>query len=232
MLAHCIVSVSAIRLLPQSTSEMHSQILFGESCEILEKESDFFKIKMNLDGTEGWVLAMHLQEFSECKDAFVLCSILHEYSTEQGRFLLSLGSEIPELLSNKETISAKESLQKISKDLLNVPFMNGGRTVFGMDADGFVQLCYKCIGHYLPRKAHQQAELGMVLDFLWESDLGDLAFFEDENGAIVHVGIMLNNAQVIHCYDKVRVDDLDTLGIYNRDLKKHTHKLRFIKRIL
>ena len=232
MLAHCIASVSAIRSLPQHSSEMCSQILFGEECEILEKESDFFKIKMSIDATEGWVMAMHLQEFSECKDAFVVTEVLHEYTTEQGRFLLSMGSEISEELPNKENISVKESLQKIAKDFLNVPFLQGGRTVFGIDADGFVQLCYKCVNLQLPRKAHQQSEIGMVLDFLWESDLGDLAFFEDENGAITHVGIMLNNAQIIHCYGKVRIDDLDSLGIYNRDLKKHTHKLRFVKKIL
>ena len=76
------------------------------------------------------------------------------------------------------------------------------------------------------------AELGEVIDFLGESEAGDLAFFETVEGKINHVGIMLNSYELIHAFGKVRIDSLDSSGIYNNELKKHTHRLRFVKRIL
>ncbi|MBS1549663.1 MAG: C40 family peptidase [Bacteroidetes bacterium] len=232
MLAHCIVAASPIRISPQHSAEMISQLLFGETCEILEKDSDFVKIKMNFDGVEGWVLDLHLEEISTVQTSYLVRTPWLHYSHFSGNYFLSLGAEVLENVTPEHDVTSKEKLQKLFVELLNVPFFSGGRTVMGFDADGFVQICFKTIGISLPRNVGQQSEKGLVLDFLWESDLGDLAFFEDESGVIVHVGIMLNNAQVIHCYDKVRIDDLDSMGIYNRDLKKHTHKLRFIKRIL
>jgi len=52
-----------------------------------------------------------------------------------------------------------------------------------------------------------------------------------EEGRIIHVGIMLENQKIIHAHGKVRIDDLDCIGIFNKDQNKHTHKLRFVKRI-
>ena len=40
-------------------------------------------------------------------------------------------------------------------------------------------------------------------------EVGDLAFFDDEEGIIKHVGIILENDHIIHSYGKVRVDRLD-----------------------
>lgn len=81
----------------------------------------------------------------------------------------------------------------------------------------------------MPRDAYQQAEKGQVLSFVEESKPGDLAFFENEEGNITHVGMMLENQQIIHAYGKVRIDSLDSTGIFNSDLNKHTHQLRLIK---
>ena len=110
--------------------------------------------------------------------------------------------------------------------------MWSGRSFFGIDCSGFTQLVFKVHGIKLPRDAYQQAEVGNVLDFVEESEPGDLAFFENEVGKISHVGIMLEDQKIIHAYGKVRIDLLDSTGIFNKDLGKHTHKLRFVKRIL
>ena len=84
----------------------------------------------------------------------------------------------------------------------------------------------------LPRDAWQQAELGEDLAFAGEALPGDLAFFDNAEGRIIHVGIMLDDQRILHAHGKVRIDQLDSSGIYNAELKKHTHRLRFIKRIL
>ena len=107
--------------------------------------------------------------------------------------------------------------------------MWGGRSFFGIDCSGFTQLVYKVHGISLPRDAYQQAKEGRVLDFVEESKPGDLAFFENEEGRIHHVGILLNPNEIIHASGKVRIDALDYSGIFNQEMNKHTHKLRFVK---
>ncbi len=70
-----------------------------------------------------------------------------------------------------------------------------------------------------------------MLSFIEESEPGDLAFFDNSDGEIVHVGIILENNHIIHAHGHVRVDRLDQTGIFNPELRTHTHKLRLIKSI-
>ena len=115
---------------------------------------------------------------------------------------------------------------------LNAPYRWGGRSPFGIDCSGFVQIVFALNGHKLPRDASQQALEGEPNHFLQEAFPGDLAFFGEENEPITHVGIMLNNHNIIHASGKVRIDKIDHFGIMNVDSKKYTHKLRFVKSIL
>ena len=119
-----------------------------------------------------------------------------------------------------------------AKSFLNVPYLWGGRTHFGIDCSGFAQAVYRLQGITLKRDAYLQAEQGQTVDFLQEAKLGDLAFFDNEEGRITHVGMMLNNEQIIHASGKVKIYKIDMQGIYSAEQKKHTHKLRIVKRML
>ena len=122
----------------------------------------------------------------------------------------------------------------VSKALLflNSPYLWGGRTPFGIDCSGFTQMVYRLCGYDLLRDAKDQTKQGEVLSFIEESEAGDLAFFDNEEGNITHVGIIMNDYNIIHAHGKVRIDTLDHSGIYNVDSRKHTHKLRVIKKII
>ena len=115
---------------------------------------------------------------------------------------------------------------------LNAPYLWGGRSPFGIDCSGFTQLVYKLCGIQLKRDANQQAEQGETITFLQESKAGDLAFFENSDGRIVHVGIILDNNKIIHASGKVRIDKIDHQGIFNEEKKNYSHNLRLIKRIV
>ncbi len=115
---------------------------------------------------------------------------------------------------------------------LNAPYLWGGKTPFGIDCSGFTQMVYKLNGHKLLRDASQQATQGEPLSFIEESEPGDLAFFDNAEGNIIHVGIIMEDHYIIHATGKVRIDRLDHSGIFNYDLNEHTHKLRVIKRIV
>ena len=115
---------------------------------------------------------------------------------------------------------------------MHAPYLWGGRTPFGIDCSGFVQMVYKIQGLKLLRDASQQAAQGEIISLLAEAEPGDLAFFDDAEGNITHVGMLIDPQRIIHCSGKVRIDALDHEGIYNVKLQKYTHKLRLIKRIL
>ena len=113
---------------------------------------------------------------------------------------------------------------------LNAPYLWGGKTPFGIDCSGLTQMVYKLNGYKLPRDASQQATEGEPLSFIEESEPGDLAFFDNDEGNIIHVGLIMENNYIIHASGKVRIDRLDHLGIYNAETNRHTHKLRVIKK--
>ncbi len=232
MIAQCHVLISPLRKENSEQSEMISQMLYGETCEILENNGSFSKIKMDFDGTKGWTNTNHLHPIKEIPTKYLVEEPFGVFDLKEGRSLLSIGSEV-DFPTEKvlKTENLRESIVETAKKFLNVPYLWGGRSFFGVDDDGFVQLVYKVHGIVLPRTAEKQAETGEVIDFLGESEAGDLAFFENEEGKINHVGIMLNAYEVIHAFGKVRLDSLDSSGIYSNDLKKHTHKLRFVKRV-
>jgi cell wall-associated NlpC family hydrolase len=131
-----------------------------------------------------------------------------------------------------EGIQGKSSLIETAFMYVNAPYLWGGKTPFGIDCSGFTQMVYKLNGYALLRDASQQATQGVPLSFIEESEAGDLAFFDNEEGKIIHVGIIMDDNYIIHASGKVRVDRLDHLGIYNAELNKHTHKLRVIKKII
>ena len=230
---YCSVSVSPIRAEVSEKSEMTSQILYGETCEIIKTEGLYSKIKMDFDGYEGWVNSSVLKKENSEISKNLVTQNYGVFDLPEGRNLLSLGSEVAfetENFVNKNNI--RESLVETAKKFINVPYLWGGRSYFGIDCSALVQLVYKIHGIALPRDADKQAELGEARDFVEESEPGDLAFFEDETGFISHVGLVLSPFELIHASGKVRIDSLDFSGIYNAEKNKHTHKLRMVKTVI
>ncbi|WP_158795281.1 C40 family peptidase [Pedobacter sp. L105] len=133
-------------------------------------------------------------------------------------------------IAGQTAAETAEKIDKLARFFLNAPYLWGGRTLFGIDCSGFSQAVFKLAGIRIKRDAAQQAEQGETVNFLPEVQTGDLAFFDNAEGRIIHVGIMLNNQQIIHASGRVRIDPIDDQGIYNPELVRYSHRLRIIKR--
>uniref|UniRef100_UPI004048F670 C40 family peptidase n=1 Tax=Flavobacterium sp. TaxID=239 RepID=UPI004048F670 len=253
MFGICTLSIVPLRFEPSDRSEQVSQILFGEHFTILEKNQKWTKIEAAFDNYIGWIDNKQYIEIEEHQFLYlqqspiVLSNDLIEYISTPNNILLPipLGSSVS-FLENESInvvnytfegiktcgIKDKSNIVKTAFMYLNAPYLWGGKTPFGIDCSGFTQMVYKLNGFTLLRDASQQATQGDALSFIEESEPGDLAFFDNEEGNITHVGIMMEDNYIIHASGKVRIDRLDHLGIYNVDNGRHTHKLRVIKKII
>lgn len=253
MFGICNLAIVPVRLEPNHRSEMVSQLLFGEHFQILEQSKGWVKIKLQFDDYEGWIDEKQYQPISESEFGLlssketVLNADLIEYVSGKDNLLfpIPLGAslsflDVPQINTSEFTFEGLRAFDKKPKSeilktafmYLNTPYLWGGKTPFGIDCSGFVQMVYKLNGYALLRDASQQATQGEVLSFIEEAEAGDLAFFDNEEGKITHVGILMNDNYIIHAHGKVRIDRLDHLGIMNVDTKRHTHKLRVIKKVI
>lgn len=154
--------------------------------------------------------------------------------------LLKLGNSVFEIHLPKTKLAAPiPDLSQPQTDIINfahifinAPYLWGGRSPAGIDCSGFSQILCKSIGINIPRDASQQVQIGDTVDFIEEAKVGDFAFFQNNDGNIVHVGMVYGKNLIIHASGKVRVDTLDSTGIYNHETDEYSHSLRIIKRFL
>lgn len=239
----CNVSVAPVRAQASDMAEMVTQLLFGEKLEVLEKSKKWWKIKVDFDGYEGFVDPKQITEINNdsffCKNIFYATELFNLALTPDGPLTLPLGAsvvDIPELpfeyLGEKAKANSDADVVEIAKNYLNVPYLWGGKSNFGIDCSGLIQEIFKFKNIKLPRNASQQAEFGEMLCFLGEAQPGDVAFFDNEDGKIIHVGLITESGEILHAHGKVRVDPIDSNGIFNYESKGYSHQLRYIKRFL
>ena len=157
---------------------------------------------------------------------------------DNGRFTLgrqNFSVELPapaEPLHHEGLTPQQDDLLAFAFHYLNAPYLWGGRTPAGIDCSGFVQIVFRSLGINLPRDASQQISHGEVVDFVEEARIGDVAFFANDEGLIVHTGIVCGHQQILHASGFVQINTLDENGIFNQSMGRYTHTLRIIKRIL
>ena len=243
----CNHSIVGLRQEPSDRSELTSQLLYGECFKVLEHRKKWSKIRLSFDKYEGWIDNKQFQwieksDYSRLSSQDeIFCADLVNLITDANKQLqpIVLGSILnaAALLNHhfegEKLIGKKNKEQLIETALmyLNAPYLWGGKTPFGIDCSGFTQMVYRLNGFKLLRDASEQATQGDALSFIEESSPGDLAFFDNNEGNIIHVGIIMENHHIIHAHGKVRIDRIDHSGIYNVDTNTHSHKLRMIKSI-
>lgn len=237
-------------------AEQVSQLLFGEKAEVLAvDDKDWAHIRCEWDGYEGWCRVSQLtfvdrKEYRR-KTKYISGRHNDRLVFEESDMVLPLGTDLIALkagkmilheqqakfkgkkLSYKKVTLDCDSLKEAALQYMHAPYQWGGRTILGIDCSGLTQMAFKLCGMPLLRDAAQQAGEGELVDFLQHARCGDLAFFDNTDGKIVHVGILLDNHTIIHATEtsgKVVIDRIDHGGIISTALRKRTHKLRLVKR--
>ncbi|MGB5429137.1 NlpC/P60 family protein [Eudoraea sp.] len=245
----CHLNIVPIRILAEDSSEMITQLLYGDHFKILEKRKFWSKIRDAYDGTEGWIRNNQFIPIEKSDYQSLNNSVEHKFSSNLVSYVndanrvmipIVLGSSLKslKLLSHEfdgDSINEKKEKSNLiitALYYLNAPYLWGGKTPFGIDAPGFTQMIYKINGYSLLRRAEEQAAQGEALSFIEESEPGDLAFFDNNEGEINHVGLIMQDNFIIHVFGKVRIDRLDHTGIFNTEQRKYTHKLRVIKKVI
>jgi len=244
----CSLSIVPLRLEASDASELVSQLLYGDFFKVLEQRKKWSRVRLDFDGYEGWIDNKQYLEISESgfknlqQSTPIYATDLVEFieNTSKELFPIPLGASLNGLSILKHNhdgnttsgVLPKNHILQTASYYLNAPYLWGGKTPFGIDCSGFTQMVYKLNGYKLLRDASQQATQGEALSFIEESEPGDLAFFDNSEGNIIHVGIIMEDNYIIHAHGKVRIDRLDHTGIYNAESKTHTHKLRVIKKII
>ncbi len=249
------LSIVPIRKEPSDSSEQISQLLFGEYFRILKKEEKWWNVQLLYDEYEGWidakqgVILSNIPENSISKPEAMVFDMCSGATVGSDQIPLVLGAQLDSFDGMHFRLAKKkgfyngqvvypgqnglsiELIEKISSRYMNAPYLWGGRTPFGIDCSGFTQMVFKFLGIRLRRDAYQQEEQGTAIDWLSEARKGDLAFFDNQEGRITHVGILLSPEKIIHASGKVRIDKIDNYGIFRAEDKSYSHKLKSIKRI-
>jgi len=94
---------------------------------------------------------------------------------------------------------SRHELIAFSKQFLGLPYTWGGRSSFGYDCSGFVQMLYRQMGVALPRDSKDQINFeGFRKIEMSQLQPGDLIFWGKNEQKINHCGMYLGNGEFIH----------------------------------
>jgi hypothetical protein len=255
--AICPLNVVPVWYRPSADSPMISQMLYGETCTILEKKNKYwYKIQTTTCNITGWISAIQITLTDEAtfirlsENPGIALEICHPIFNDEDSKSIVIGSSLPaydgisfQMPENKYIYNGQATffeglelspdlLVKIARKYLFSPELSGGRSPFGIDSGALIQNVFKFFGVFMPRYPHEQYLIGDVVDFVELAQEGDLVYCQNNEGHIHHVGMVVGDKKVLHVYGCARIDKLDHHGFYNVGLQKYTHKLRIIKRVI
>lgn len=223
---------------PAHASELVSQWLCGETLVVLESAEGWLRCRGD-DGYTAWTPAGGVLPVEDggarwraAATGFSLGAGLEAREDRGGPARLPFGARVATgeggaiMLPDGATARASDSGKIVAGHLspepqavvesalswLGTPYVWGGRSEWGADCSGFVQLVFAAHGIPLPRDSYQQFDAGPRLVETESAVAGDLLFYAETAGRVTHVAICLDERRVVHCSASnaaVRINDME-----------------------
>ncbi|MFM7104906.1 MAG: NlpC/P60 family protein [Flavobacteriales bacterium] len=226
------LSIVPMRSEANDRAEMVNQVLFGETFQILESQEKWSLVELSHDHYKGWVCNKQISQATFEPNLCLVDSSPIQVPFQNKSIIISPGSFLPP--EHPQSNSSNRSITELARGFLGTPYLWGGRSIFGIDCSGLMQILFRMCGKNIPRDASEQALIGNDVLLIEEAQTGDLAFFDNAEGRIIHVGLVerqIDQLKIYHASGEVRCDILDHQGIFQQESGKYSHNLRIIKRI-
>ena len=253
----CRLSVISVRKEQSHQSLQLTQLLFGDHYEVVTKSNDrqWLHIKIYFDQAEGWIESNQHHEITKeyfdqinVADFKITTDVCSTILYKKTPLSILMGSIVPisqsELFKMEEQFAFNgeskgigqkrefEFLKSIALKYLNAPEQEGGKTPFGIDGIGLIQMVFKICGYSLGHRTEELHKHVKSVKDLHSTKLGDVAFFHHRKYKRMNIGLVLDENRILHVDGRVRIDQLMEEGVLNLETKIYTHQLSAMGRIL
>jgi len=246
-----IDNYTPIKCSPNIDSETMSEALYGENFILKKTFKNWLFGKLESDNYEGFISINSISTEDYKHTHYVSELRTYMYSKPDIKSvttgILSINSLITVVdevrgfskLNNDSYVFTRHIDLKSKKNnnyidtaikFTNTPYKWGGRTSFGIDCSGLVQLSLMNSGYECPRDSELQKQVlgkNIPLETCFNNlKKGDLIFWEG------HVGIMVSDKNIIHANSFSMDTRIEKLTDVDSRISQNSNKICEIKRIL
>ncbi len=213
----CVVTpVAALRPFPDLGRGIDTELLHGESVRVFDRANGFAWVQADADGYVGYlpeemigpavepthrITAVRTFVYPEAElrkpplRALSMGSLVTIIGDAETRgtlyFLLAEGGAVIAAHCLPVDAPMAQDYVSVATKFVETPYLWGGRSGFGIDCSGLVQLALMMVGRKAPRDSDMQASFGNPIS-RDELRRGDLVFWKG------HVGIMEDEETLLH----------------------------------
>ena len=230
---------------PSKTSEVTSQIIYGEKFKILSKNKNWIRIKTLFDNYKGFIKnSNYVNKFNpNYKVSAIKARIFKKPGIRTDNWL-PFASRLSVLEKNKNYMKIEKNkwvkktdikklnhkeknFIKILKKFLSVRYVWGGKTFKGIDCSALLQIFFYYNNSFYPRDTKDQIKFTKKNLKKRKFKKGDIIFWKG------HVAMCLNSKQLIHAYGPEKkviiMPIIETINRIQRTAKLKVKKISKIK---